>query len=93
MAVLKWQGISVRGKLFDTMIAHSIVEPEMRHGMDYMAEVYLGYAPVPIDKLIGDPKAEQLNMADVPLEKIAEYAAEDADVTLQLRSAIEPLLK
>jgi DNA polymerase-1 len=134
LSVLQWQGVSVRGKLFDTMIAHSLIEPEMRHGMDYLSEVYLGYTPVPISKLIGEPvsepedessqneeveseadvadefrfvatevakprtaqvrpKAEQLNMADVPLEQIAEYAAEDADVTLQLRSALEPLLK
>ncbi len=93
LSILKWQGISVGGKLFDTMIAHSLVEPEMRHGMDYMSEVYLGYSPIPITKLIGDVKGEQLNMADVPLEKISEYAAEDADVTWQLRAAVEPLLK
>src|SRR5439155_2729653 len=82
-----------RGKLFDTMIAHSLIEPEMRHGMDYLSEVYLGYTPVPISKLIGGAKAEQINMAEVPVEKVAEYAAEDADVTWQLRSALEPLLK
>jgi DNA polymerase-1 len=94
ISVLKANGIEVRGKLFDTMVAHSLVEPEMRHGMDYMSEVYLGYTPVPIDQLIGDGKnADQLNMADVPLEKISEYAAEDADVTWQLKAAVEPLLK
>src|SRR5439155_17141191 len=93
VSVLKWQGVSVRGKLFDTMIAHSLIEPEMRHGMDYLSEVYLGYTPVPITKLIGDAKGSHLNMADVPLERIAEYAAEDADVTWQLRAALEPLLK
>jgi DNA polymerase I len=93
LSVLKWHGISVGGKLFDTMVAHSLVEPDMRHGMDYMAEVYLGYTPIPITKLIGEAKGPQLNMADVPLDRIAEYAAEDADVTLQLRAAVEPLLK
>ena len=91
--MLKWQGVSVRGKLFDTMVAHSLIEPEMRHGMDYLSEVYLGYTPIPITKLIGEAKASQLNMADVPVAKVAEYAAEDADVTWQLRAALEPLLK
>ncbi len=93
LSVLKWQGVSVGGKLFDTMVAHSLIEPEMRHGMDYLSEVYLGYTPVPISKLIGDAKASQINMADVPVAKVAEYSAEDADVTWQLRAALEPLLK
>jgi DNA polymerase-1 len=93
ISVLAQHGIHLKGKLFDTMIAHSLVEPDMRHGMDYMSEVYLGYSPVPITKLIGEARGPQLNMADVPLEKIAEYAAEDADVTFQLRAAVEPLLK
>ncbi len=93
LSVLKWQGFAVRGKLFDTMIAHSLVEPEQRHGMDYLAEVYLGYTPVPISKLIGEKKSTQTSMADVPLPQIAEYAAEDADVTWQLRAVLEPLLK
>ncbi len=93
LSVLKWNGVAVRGKLFDTMVAHSLVEPEQRHGMDYLSEVYLGYTPVSITALIGDKKGEQLNMADVPVEKVAEYSAEDADVTLQLRAALEPLLE
>ncbi len=93
LSVLKWQGVSVGGKLFDTMVAHSLIEPEMRHGMDYLSEVYLGYTPVPITKLIGETKATQINMADVPVAKVAEYSAEDADVTWQLRAALEPLLK
>ena len=93
LSVLKWHGISVGGKLFDTMVAHSLIEPEMRHGMDYLSEVYLGYTPVPISKLIGDAKAGQINMADVPVAKVAEYSAEDADVTWQLRAALEPLLE
>jgi DNA polymerase-1 len=93
LSVLKWHGVEVRGKLFDTMIAHSLIEPEMRHGMDYVAEVYLGYTPIPITRLIGEEKSKQLNMADVPVAKVAEYAAEDADVTWQLREKLEPLLK
>jgi DNA polymerase-1 len=93
LSVLKWYGVSVRGKLFDTMVAHSLIEPEMRHGMDYLSEVYLGYTPIPISKLIGEPKAAQTNMADVPVAKVAEYSAEDADVTWQLSSALKPLLK
>ena len=60
LSVLKWHGLSVRGKLFDTMIAHSLIEPDMRHGMDYLSEVHLGYTPVPITKLIGDEKTEQI---------------------------------
>ncbi len=93
LSVLKWHGVSVRGRLFDTMIAHSLVEPDMRHGMDYLSEVYLGYSPVPITKLSGGPEAGQSDMAAVPLGKIGEYAAEEADLTLQLRAALEPLLK
>ncbi|PWU16701.1 MAG: DNA polymerase I, partial [Verrucomicrobia bacterium] len=92
LSVLKWHGITVRGKLFDTMVAHSLVEPELRHGMDYLSEVYLGYSPIPITRLIGEGKS-QLSMADVPVEKVAEYAAEDADVTWQLRSFLEPLIQ
>ncbi|MCX6891793.1 MAG: DNA polymerase I [Verrucomicrobia bacterium] len=93
LSVLKWHGIAVGGKLFDTMIAHSLIEPEMRHGMDYLSEVYLGYTPIPITRLIGDLKGKQINMADVSVAQVAEYAAEDADVTWQLRAALEPLLK
>jgi DNA polymerase-1 len=94
ISVLSANGIELRGKLFDTMVAHSLVEPDMRHGMDYMSEVYLGYTPVPISKLIGDGKnGAQSNMADVPLDKITEYAAEDADVTWRLKASVEPLLK
>ncbi len=93
LSVLKWHGLTVRGTLFDSMIAHSLVEPDMRHGMDYLSEVYLGYSPVPITQLIGDEKGEQISMADVAPELVSEYAAEDADVTWQLRGKVEPLLK
>jgi DNA polymerase-1 len=92
ISVLKWHGVSVRGKLFDTMIAHSLVEPELRHGMDYLSEVYLGYTPVPITQLIGDAKGGQISMADVAPALVADYASEDADVTWQLRGKLEPLL-
>ncbi len=93
LSALKWNGVTVRGKLFDTMIAHSLVEPEMRHGMDYLSEVYLGYSPVPITRLIGEQKSKQKSLADVPADVVAEYSAEDADVTWQLRLALEPLLR
>lgn len=92
IGVLKWHGIDVAGKLFDTMIAHSLVEPDARHRMDYLAEVYLGYRPISITELIGEKGKDQLNMRDVPVERVAEYAAEDADVTWQLRTKLEPLL-
>src|SRR2546422_80768 len=88
LSVLQWHGISVQGKLFDTMIAHSLIEPELRHGMDYLAEFYLGYSPIPISKLIGEKNNHQSSLANVPLQSLAQYAAEDADVTWQLRSRL-----
>jgi DNA polymerase-1 len=93
LSVLKWHGLCVRGKLFDTMVAHSLLEPDMRHSLSFLSESFLGYTPVPITTLIGDSKDPQVSMDEVPLEKISEYAAEDADVALQLRAALEPLLK
>ena len=93
LSVLRWHGLTVGGRLFDTMVAHSLLEPEQRHGMDYLSEVYLGYTPVPITQLIGEKKTGQINMADVPVEQAGEYSAEDADVTLQLRTVLEPLLR
>ncbi|MDA1276494.1 MAG: DNA polymerase I [Verrucomicrobia bacterium] len=93
LSVLRWKGVSVHGTFFDTMLAHSLIEPEYRHSMDYLSEVYLGYSPVPIKALIGEKGAEQLNMRQVPLGALSEYAVEDADVTWQLRHALEPLLK
>jgi DNA polymerase-1 len=93
ISVLKWHGIEVGGRLFDTMIAHSLTEPDMRHGMDYLSEVYLGYTAVPITRLIGDEKGDQINMSAVAPELVADYSAEDADVTWQLRGKLEPLLK
>src|SRR5690606_20192148 len=81
-----------KGELFDTMIAHYLLDPDTRHGMDALAENYLGYAPIPITELIGPRGAKQGNMRDVPLDKLCEYAAEDADITLQLAYVFEPKL-
>jgi DNA polymerase-1 len=75
------------------MIAHYLLNPELRHGMDYLAETYLNYKTIHIDELIGSKGKKQLNMRDVPLEKISEYAAEDADITLKLKNIFEPELK
>lgn len=90
VTLLKWHGIDIRGELMDTMLAHSMKEPEMRHGLDYLSELYLAYKPIPTSDLIGPRGDDQKNMRDVPVEKIAEYAAEDADITLQVAKAIEP---
>ena len=89
VTLLKWQaGIVVRGTLFDTMLAHSMKEPEMRHGLDYLAKLYLGYKPIPTSDLIGQRGEDQKNMADVPVETVSEYACEDADVTLQVSKVL-----
>ncbi|MBO9152833.1 DNA polymerase I [Chitinophaga sp. GCM10012297] len=93
MIVLKWYGIEVKGKLFDTMLAHYLIEPEGRRSMDLLSAQYLQYAPVSIETLIGKKGKGQGTMRDVEIEKIKEYAAEDADITLQLKSKFEPLLK
>ncbi|MFT5123128.1 MAG: DNA polymerase-1 [Verrucomicrobiales bacterium] len=93
LSVLHWQGVRVTGPFFDTMIAHFLVESDQRHTMDFMAEVYLGYQPVPITALIGEKGAEQLSLLDVDVEKQVDYAAEDADITFQLYQKMEPLLK
>jgi len=93
ISVLKWQGVCVRGKLFDTMVAHSLLEPEMRHSLGFLSETFLGYTPIQLACLIGDDKGPQLSLAEVPLEKISEYAVEHVDVALQLRALLEPMLK
>lgn len=90
--VLMQYGYVVKGTLFDTMIAHYLIQPELRHSMDYLSEVYLNYKPVAIEELIGKKGKGQLNMRDVKIEKICEYAAEDADVTWQLAERFEPEL-
>lgn len=91
--ILKWYDVQVKGKLFDTMMAHYIIDPDTRHGMDILSENYLGYKPVSITSLIGPKGKNQGSMRDVEIEKIKEYAAEDADITLQLKSVFEPKLK
>ena len=93
MLVLKWYGIELKGTTFDTMLAHYLIEPEGRRSMDLLSAQYLGYEPVHIDELIGKKGKTQGNMRDVEIEKVKEYAAEDADITLQLKQAFVPLLK
>ena len=90
LSLLKWQGIDVAGELFDTMLAHSMKEPEMRHGLDYLSTLYLGYQPITTEELIGPKGPNQKNMREVPLETLSQYACEDADVTLQVATAILP---
>jgi DNA polymerase-1 len=91
--MLKWYNIEVKGTLFDTMLAHYILDPDTRHNMDILSENYLGYKPVSITELIGPKGKNQGTMRDVEIEKIKEYAAEDADITLQLKTVFEPKLK
>jgi DNA polymerase-1 len=93
ISVLRWYDVVVKGRFFDTMIAHYLLEPDRRHNMDYLAETYLHYKPVSIESLIGKKGKKQGSMRDVPLDEIKEYAAEDADITLQLRKVFEPKLK
>ena len=93
MEVLRHYGVEVRGRLFDTMIAHYLLQPELRHNMDYMAEVYLNYKTIHIEELIGPKGKQQANMRDLPPGEIYEYAAEDADITLRLKNVLEPKLK
>lgn len=90
--VLRKYGIRVTGQLFDTMIAHYLLNPELRHGMDYLAETYLKYKTVPIESLIGAKGKNQRSMRSVPIDKICEYAAEDADITLRLKNLFAPKL-
>lgn len=90
--VLKWYGVEIKGHFFDTMVAHYLYEPELRHNMDYLAETYLKYKPISIEELIGKKGKNQLTMRDAPLEKVVEYAAEDADITLQLKEYLAPHL-
>jgi DNA polymerase-1 len=93
MHVLHKYGVEVSLPIYDTMLAHYLAEPDLKHGMDYLSETYLGYTPVAIEELIGKKGKGQGTMRDVELDKISEYAAEDADITLQLRDAIEPMVK
>ena len=91
--ILKNYGIEVKGEIFDTMIAHYLLQPELRHNMNILAEQYLKYSPVHIEELIGLKGNQQISMRSVPIEKIKEYAAEDADITWQLKEKLQPELK
>lgn len=91
--VLRNYGIDIQGKMFDTMLAHYVIQPELRHNMDYMAETLLHYETVHIEELIGPKGKNQKNMRDLDPKKVYEYAAEDADITLQLKHVLEPKLK
>ncbi|KAA6315106.1 DNA polymerase I, partial [termite gut metagenome] len=93
MLVLRNYGIEVKGKLFDTMVAHYVLQPELRHGMDYLAEIYLNYRTIHIDELIGPKGKNQKNMRDIPPEDVYLYACEDADVTLKLKNILEKELE
>ena len=95
LAVLLWQDIRVQGPFFDTMLAAYVTAPEMRRGMDSLSLALLGYEPIKIESLIGEKKKgeKQKTLREVPLDKVAEYAAEDADITLQLSEALRPKIK
>jgi DNA polymerase-1 len=93
MLVLRQYGVSVAGALFDTMLAHYLLQPEQRHNLNYLSEKYLDYSPVEIETLIGKSGRNQLNMRQAPADKIAEYAAEDADVALRLQQRLEKELE
>ena len=91
--VLTRYGVTLQGKMFDTMIAHYLIQPELHHNMDYMAETLLGYQTIHIEELLGPKGKKQKNMRDLSPTDIYEYAAEDADITLQLKNVLEPRLK
>jgi DNA polymerase-1 len=93
LKILSNYNIQVKGKLFDTMIAHYLINPDMRHNMDVLSETYLKYAPKSIETLIGKKGKNQLSMRDVPLENVKEYATEDADITFQLKEHFQPILE
>jgi DNA polymerase I len=93
LLVLKNYGIEVKGALYDTMLAHYLIEPEGKHSMDWLAEQYLNYKPVSITELIGKKGKNQGNMRDVDEDEVTSYAAEDADITLRLKEKFDPLLK
>ncbi|MFZ4105331.1 DNA polymerase I [Flavobacterium sp.] len=92
LKILSHYGVSIKGKLFDTMIAHYLINPDMRHNMDVLSETYLKYTPKSIEDLIGKKGKGQKSMRDISLEEIKEYAAEDADITFQLKQNFSPIL-
>ena len=91
--IMRNYGVTLRGKMFDTMIAHYLLQPEQRHNMDYLAEVYLQYRTITIDELIGSKSKGQISMRQVPIPDVCEYAAEDADVTWQLQEVLRKELE
>lgn len=91
--ILKNYNLTIKNKMWDTMVAHFLIQPDMRHNMDVLAETYLNYSPVSIETLIGKRGKNQLSMRDVAIEQIKDYAAEDADITLQLKEQFVPKLK
>jgi len=91
--VLKWYGVELLGKTFDTMLAHYVIEPEGRRSMDLLSAQFLGYEPISISTLIGKKGKNQGTMRDAPLDQVTEYAAEDADITFQLKNCFTPLIK
>lgn len=93
LIVLANHGIEVKGDLFDTMIAHYLIQPELRHGMDYLAEIYLNYKTISIEELIGQKGKKQKNMKELSPQEIYNYACEDADITLKLKRVLEKELK
>jgi DNA polymerase-1 len=93
ISILANYGIDVQGQMFDTMIAHYLVQPDLRHGLDYLAELYLNYKMVSIDELIGKKGAHQKSFRSVPLEQAKEYSGEDADITFQLRDILQAELR
>ncbi|MEG2573740.1 MAG: DNA polymerase I, partial [Bacteroides sp.] len=93
LLMLQNYGVELKGKLFDTMIAHYVLQPELRHGMDYLAEIYLKYDTIKIEELIGSKGKGQGNMRDLLPEQVYEYACEDADITLKLKNILEKELK
>ena len=92
LSILKLYGLTIKGPVFDTMLAHYLIEPDLRHGMDYLSEIYLNYEPVSIETLIGKKGKNQLSMRNVEVEKVKEYAAEDTDITYQLKQKLAPQL-
>jgi len=93
LTVLANYGMELQGPLFDTMLAHYVIQPEMRHGMDFLAETYLHYKPIATEELIGAKGKKQKSMRDIPVEQVAEYCNEDTDVTFQLKKVFAPQLK
>lgn len=93
LMVLRKYGVTLKGKMFDTMIAHYLIQPELRHNMDYMAEIYLNYKTIHIDELIGPKGKNQKSMRSLPPSQVYEYACEDADITLKLKNKLEPELE